>query len=222
MVSVVANETRSKLPPLPPTTLAVARDRTAAASATGGFLNLRRLDLIATFPSGQRSAPFSYDLVERAALDAVVVVAHFVSEGARHVFLRSSVRPPIALRKEEAAESGNLWELPAGLIDGGESPRAAAARELMEETGLRVAETDLRELGGYTYPAAGVIAERHVFFHVAVDPAARGTPSEDGSPLEHEAAIIAIRLDDALAHCRAGAIRDAKTELGLRRLVEIP
>lgn len=31
----------------------------------------------------------------------------------------------------------SLWELPGGFIDGGETPRSAAIRELYEETGQR-------------------------------------------------------------------------------------
>src|SRR5438552_18756319 len=33
------------------------------------------------------------------------------------------------------AAGGDVWELPAGKIDGGESPLAAGKRELLEETG---------------------------------------------------------------------------------------
>jgi ADP-ribose pyrophosphatase len=46
-------------------------------------------------------------------------------------------------------------------------------------------------------------------------------PSEDGSVLERNAAIVAVDLDDALNLARNGMIEDAKTELGLRRLAEM-
>ena len=82
--------------------------------------------------------------------------------------------------------------------------------------------TALRELGPWTFPAPGIIGERHLFFHVEVDPGSRGTPGEDGSALEAGAAILAIPVADALEHCRRGALLDAKTELGLRRLAELP
>lgn len=207
------------LAPPPQVALTVARDRTANASATGGFLNLRRLDLVARFPSGEISEPFAYDLVDREAMDAVVVVAHFVRDGRRQVLLRSAVRPPVALREGEG-HPGGMWELPAGLIEPGEMPAFAAARELAEETGVRVDAADLHELGGYTYPAPALIGERHFFFHVEVDPTTRVTPKGDGSVLEREAAILSLPVDHALAHCRSGAIRDAKTELALRRFAE--
>jgi ADP-ribose pyrophosphatase len=65
-----------------------------------------------------------------------------------------------------------------------------------------------------------MIGERHVFFVVEVTPAARTLPTEDGSALERAAEIVSLPVEDALEHCRRGAIRDAKTELALRRLLE--
>ena len=78
----------------------------------------------------------------------------------------------------------------------------------------------MQPLGPWTFPAPGIIGERHIYFHVTVDPRARTTPTEDGSALERGASIVALPVRDAIEHCRRGAIPDAKTELALRRLAE--
>jgi ADP-ribose pyrophosphatase len=208
------------LPPFPRIALRVTADRTSDSRATGGFLNVRRVDLVATAPDGRESRPFRYDIATRASLDAVVMAAHHVEQGVRRVFLRSAMRPPLVLREIPPAHDGALWELPAGLIDGNESPAEAAARELAEELGFVLAPTDLTPLGPSMFPVPGFIAEMHHFFHVEVDPKLRRTPSEDGSALEKDAVIVSVPLDEALEHCRSGAIADAKTELMLRRLAE--
>ncbi len=185
-------------------------------------MDLSRLELVARYPDGTESAPFAYDLATRTLIDAVVIAAHFSRDGVRHVYLRSAVRPPCALRSVPPRHDGLLWELPAGLIEPGEDPAATAARELAEEVGFDAHHTSMRPLGPWTFPAPGIIAERHIFYAVEVDPRTRGTPAEDGSALEREATVLAVPVADALEHCRTGAICDAKTELGLRRLMEAP
>jgi ADP-ribose pyrophosphatase len=181
-------------------------------------LNVSRFDLVVKYPDGTESESFQYDVARRRALDAAVIVAHFVSGGVRHVYLRSAMRPPCALRGPGL--EGNLWEVPAGLVEPDEDPAAAAARELGEELGFAADITAMRSRGPWMYPVPGMIAERNLYFSVEVDPRTRSTPTEDGSALERGAAICAIPLSEALDHCRSGAIRDAKTELALRRLVD--
>jgi ADP-ribose pyrophosphatase len=205
---------------LPAIRIVVARDRTAEARASGGFLDIRRVDLVARYPDGTESAPFPYDVATRKALDAVVIAAWYVEEGARRVFLRSAVRPPCSLRSTPPVYEPSLWELPAGLVEPGEDPAATAARELGEELGFTADESAMKPLGEWTFPAPGMIGERHIFFAIEVDPTTRTVPTEDGSALEHAAAIVSIPVDDALEHCRRGSIRDGKTELALRRLCE--
>lgn len=46
------------------------------------------------------------------------------------------------------------WALPGGHVDPGETSRAAAARELAEETGVQVAADDLRQIGVWDSPDA--------------------------------------------------------------------
>jgi ADP-ribose pyrophosphatase len=200
--------------------LRIARDRTDESRATGGFLNVRRVDLVATLGEGAESAPFRYDVATRASLDAAIMVAHYAADGVRRVFLRSAIRPPLALRAIPPLHNGGLWEVPAGLIDADESPAEAAARELGEELGFDAEPQAMLALGPPTFPAPAIIAETHYFFHVEVDPRLRHSPSEDGSTLEKDALILDLPLTDALQHCRDGLIRDAKTELALRRFRE--
>jgi ADP-ribose pyrophosphatase len=208
------------LPPLPAIRVRVARDRSAGALASGGFLNVSRLDLVVSYPDGTESDSFQYDVADRRAMDAAIIVAHFASAGVRHVYLRSAVRPPCALRGLEPAHEGGLWEVPAGLVEPGEDPAAAAARELGEELGFAAEASAMRPLGAWTFPVPGMIAERNLYFSIEVDPRMRATPTEDGSALERAAAICEVPLTEALEHCQSGAIRDAKTELALRRLVD--
>lgn len=200
--------------------------------AEAGFLRLVRRRYRARYPDGSVSAPFVYDLIDRRAIDAVVLVAHYAdAQGVRHVFLRSSVRPPVGARDlarsphpERDPEHASLWELPAGLVEPDEqSPRGlveGARRELLEELGFDVEPGAFRELGASVFPVPAMIAERLYFFEVEVDPSRRGEPELDGSALERFGAVAALPLEDALERCRQGSLMDAKTELALRRLVE--
>jgi len=210
----------------------IALDQVADVSppAPAGFLRLRRRRLLARYPDGSVSAEFVYDEIDRRAIDAVIIAAHFKRAGERWVYLRSAVRPPLFFRdasRSPVAEQGTgaLWELPAGLIEPGEQSAAgvalAGARELEEELGFSVPVSDFHALGPSTLPAAGFIAERHFFVHVEVRPSERREPSLDGSALERFGRVVALPLRQALGLCASGRIEDAKTELGLRRLADV-
>lgn len=217
------------LPPLPEIALGEVEDLSPPGQGNG-YLRLRRLLLRAERAGAAPSEPFVYDSVERKALDAVVIAAHFVEDGRRKVYLRSALRPPAYLRPREQRPLpekptlGVLWELPAGLVEPGEcSPEGllrCASRELEEELGFAVDPAHFAPLGPASFPSAGVIGERHHYFRVEVDPARRAAPAEDGSVLERDAVIVAVDLEEAVAFCRSGDIEDSKTEIALRRLAE--
>jgi len=194
-----------------------------------GFLRLVRRRLKARYPDGSVSPEFVYDEVDRRAIDAVIIVAHFERDGQRWVYLRSALRPPFYFRDPKRspvveAAAGSLWELPAGLIEPGEQNESgvfeAARRELAEEIGFDVPVSEFSALGPSVLPAAGFIAERHFFASVEVRPETRGEPSLDGSALERFGRVVAVPLARALELCLRGGIEDAKTELGLRRLAD--
>jgi len=195
-----------------------------------GFLKLIRRRYRARYPDGSSSKPFLYDQIDRAALDAVVICAHYPTSEGRFVYLRSALRPPLADRDPRRepftakGSAGGLWELPAGMIEvrdqcaGG--PQLTAQRELYEEVGFQIPLATLKPLGPVTFPAPGFVAEQHFYFEVEVAPAERREPALDGSALEQFGQVTALSIEHALEMCRRGEIQDAKTELGLRRLNE--
>jgi ADP-ribose pyrophosphatase len=70
------------------------------------------------------------------------------------------------------------WELPAGLVDKGETPEVCCARELEEETGF--AARAVHALGSYAPCTARLSNRVHSFF---VETGERGQPSEEAIEL---------------------------------------
>lgn len=195
-------------------------DRVASVAAgEPPFLTLRRV----SFRVEADPRVVHYDVVERTRRDASVIVAYFLAaDGAPHVALRTVLRPPLVLGNGEAPGDAvactPLWEVAAGLIDAGELPVEAAARELGEELGYSVSASRVFPLGGPLFGAAGVLAERLFFFAADVSNQPHAAPHGDGGPLEDFGDFATVSLDEALLACTEGIIQDLKTELILRRL----
>ena len=115
----------------------------------------------------------------------------------------------ILIRQYRHAVNQWLWEVPAGSVDPGESPEAAARRECHEEIG-QVPETIVRLAA--LYPTPGYCDEEMVFFRAAglVEPAEVAAVDEDE---DIEARTGTIR--DARDMVRKGEIVDMKTIVGL-------
>ena len=212
----------------PSVRIEIVGDESARMRSDEGFVRVRRLVLRNHYGDGTTSRDYRYDCAERDAIDAVGIV--LVDRRGR-VCLRSSIRPPIALRPtyalplESESADPTLFEIPAGLVEADEKGeaglRACCARETLEEVGLEVAPGAFAPLGPPVYLTPGVIAEQVHLFFAEVDPAAATVPAMDGSPVEEHAKIEWVPVREALAACRDGRIGDVKTEVAIRRLAEV-
>jgi ADP-ribose pyrophosphatase len=111
------------------------------------------------------------------------------------------------LRNQRPAVGETLLEIPAGTLEPGEAPPAAAVRELAEETGYQAAHW--RKITEF-FPSPGVLSERtHLFVAEGLTPGpARPEADEDLEPL-------VVTWDQALRWVHDGTIRDAKTLVAL-------
>jgi ADP-ribose pyrophosphatase len=145
-----------------------------------------------TLPDGSR---VTFDVVRHPGGAAVVAV-----DGEGRVCL---------LRHYRHVVRDWLWEVPAGKLDGDEPPRAAAERELAEETGL--AAGGWESLGAMV-SSPGVFTERvHLFLATEL---VHGVAAPEHGELYE---LHWVALDQAVRKARDGAIEDAKTVIALWR-----
>ncbi|MHB8576613.1 MAG: NUDIX hydrolase [Dehalococcoidia bacterium] len=113
----------------------------------------------------------------------------------------------LLVRQFRTPVGDDLLEVPAGGIDDGEEPEAAAQRELQEETGYRAAR--IRRLAGF-WVAPGYCTE---FIHVFL---AEGL-TESRLDADDDEAITVERftLAESIAMIASGEIRDAKSIVGI-------
>ena len=113
----------------------------------------------------------------------------------------------LMIRQYRYAADGYMFEIPAGRLDPGESPRDCAVRELKEETGC-TAEQMEPLLTMYTTPG---FTDEKIHLFMATGLVAGETKHEADEFLD----LHPMRLSRALEMVEAGGIQDAKTALGL-------
>ena len=117
----------------------------------------------------------------------------------------------ILIRQYRASVDRELWEVPAGRVDTGESPEEAAVRECEEEIGL--VPRRLERIRGL-FPAPGFCDEELIFFRVSdlVPPSPDSTrkPDEDEDIQARPYSIAAAK-----AMVTSGQIVDLKTAYAL-------
>src|SRR6266850_138051 len=114
----------------------------------------------------------------------------------------------VLIRQFRHAAGGFIYEIPAGKLSPGEEPVACAARELEEEIGYRAGSF---ELLSSIFTAPGFTDEViHVYKATGL------TKGRQHLERDEVLEIIEMPLSEAIAMIQSGAIRDAKTMVGLQ------
>jgi len=68
-----------------------------------------------------------------------------------HMLVKNEGKILLLRRNSDDLDNPGSWELPGGAVEFGEHPKETAKRELKEETGIEVKNSDLKYLMSYTY-----------------------------------------------------------------------
>ncbi len=113
----------------------------------------------------------------------------------------------LLIRQYRHATRLHMWELVAGRMDPGETPRQAAARELIEETGYRAKRF---RVFLDVFPTPGFLEERMYIL------LAEGLTAGEAQPEEDEKIISrAYNPKQLEGMIRTGRLRDAKSIAGI-------
>ena len=113
----------------------------------------------------------------------------------------------LMIRQYRHAAHQYLWELVAGRIDAGESPRQAAVRELIEETGYRGRSF---RIFLDVFPTPGFLEERMFILLAEGLTAGKAEPEEDEKIISRSFSFK--QLEEMI---RTGKLRDAKSIAGI-------
>ncbi|WP_173048234.1 NUDIX domain-containing protein [Nitrospira sp. KM1] len=111
------------------------------------------------------------------------------------------------VRQFRHAAGGFIYEIPAGKLYPGEDPQACASRELEEEIGYRAGTL---ELLSSVFTAPG-FTDEVIHIYRATDLTKGHQHLDKDEVLD----VVELSLQEAVAMIRSGAIRDAKTMVGL-------
>jgi ADP-ribose pyrophosphatase len=114
----------------------------------------------------------------------------------------------ILIRQFRLAAGGFIYEIPAGKLHPGENPKLCAERELEEEIGYRAGAIEKLE----TFFTAPGFTDEVMHLFKATNLVRTAQKLDHDEVLE----VVEMPLEKAIAHIRDGAIRDAKTIVGLQ------
>jgi ADP-ribose pyrophosphatase len=115
----------------------------------------------------------------------------------------------LLVRQYRYATGGWLLEIPAGKLDGGESPETCAAREAEEEVGYRPGKL---EPLGWIWTTPG-FADEKIWLYLATDL----QPAKQGLEDDEVLSIEKMPLAEAVEKAFRGEIHDSKSAIALMR-----
>ena len=134
-----------------------------------------------------------------------------VHPGAVCIVARPTAEEVILIRQYRHAAGRELIEIPAGTLHEGEDPRNCAIRELEEEAGYRAARMTER---ARFWTTPGFTTE-FMYLYEATDLSKTQTHPDDDEVID----VTIVRSSEALQMIDDGRIQDAKSILGLLRVL---
>jgi len=195
---------------------------------------LERKGFLSVFSFGLADQGKRLEMMERGHAVAVLPVDFgrhriYLIEQPRHgkAFVKTPAgRRTVSKLLNDGADAGTFsvpatkvltLEVPAGMIDGSETPAAAAIRELREETGLIAAPADLRLVKKFFLTIGGCTETITGFFARVDGGTLRETACGDG---DETIAVREYGWDEAFRLARTGRIESA-TALVLLQTLEL-
>lgn len=151
------------------------------------FLNMYKLKLI-----NKKGKPKDYFVASRRNRDNLSCVTknHNVCDGVMIIPVTEDGYV-VMLKQYRPAISDYLYELPAGIVDPGETLEQAARRELFEETGLRCKKYEVVLKPSYT--SVGLTDETTAVVKMTVDGEINNYNQEDDEEIE----VFKIKISEA-------------------------
>ncbi len=134
-----------------------------------------------------------------------------VHPGAVCIVARPTPEQVILIRQYRHAAGRELIELPAGTLHPGEDPLECAIRELEEETGYQAARM-IERARFFTTPG---FTSEFMYLYEAAGLVETQTNPDDDEAIE----VDIVTVDEALRMVDSGEIQDAKSILGLLRVL---
>ena len=146
----------------------------------------------------------TYNRFKLTRPDAVAILVF--NEDTKKVILVKQFRYPIVHKTPE-----NIYEVVAGKIDGNQTAKEAAVREIHEEIGYKISEDRLGN-GIEIFASAGYSSEKISIYLAIVNNSDKDENAGGGLATEHEnIEIIEMNLSEFMKKIQLNEIKDAKT-----------